>query len=339
MKYLKIYNKVDIKPFLNKRTGETKFGEKVNYLNPDIHFDEALQQCNSKYVLFGIKESIGVKANMGIQGTETAWESCLKSLLNTQNNSYNKGKRLLVLGHLDFNELMLEASNLSTSKADELSKLYDFVTLIDSCVSNLIFSIVSSGKIPIIVGGGHNNAYGNIKGTSLALNNKINVINFDAHTDFRALEGRHSGNGFSYAFQEGFLNKYFMFGLHENYTSKRVFKTIKSLESEIKFNTFEELIIRQELSFKSEIKRALTFFNNRKFGIEIDLDAIQGVSSSALTPSGFNANQCRQFIHELAKTKKALYLHLCEGAPDLELGNQNQTGKLLSYLITDFIKA
>ena len=89
-------------------------------------------------------------------------------------------------------------------------------------MTNLIFKIVSAGKTPIVIGGGHNNAYGNIKGTSLALNKPINVINFDAHTDFRALEGRHSGNGFSYAFQEGFLNNYFIFGIHENYSSKAV---------------------------------------------------------------------------------------------------------------------
>jgi arginase family enzyme len=38
----------------------------------------------------------------------------------------------------------------------------------------------------------------------------INAINFDAHSDFRILEGRHSGNGFSYAYEEGFLKKYFV---------------------------------------------------------------------------------------------------------------------------------
>jgi arginase family enzyme len=32
----------------------------------------------------------------------------------------------------------------------------------------------------------------------------VNAINFDAHSDFRILEGRHSGNGFSYAYEEGF---------------------------------------------------------------------------------------------------------------------------------------
>jgi formiminoglutamase len=54
----------------------------------------------------------------------------------------------------------------------------------------------------------------------------INAINFDAHSDFRILEGRHSGNGFSYAYEEGFL-KNIVFGLHENYTSKSVLDIIK----------------------------------------------------------------------------------------------------------------
>jgi formiminoglutamase len=72
-------------------------------------------------------------------------------------------------------------------------------------------------KNPII--GGHNNSYGNIKGTALAKGKPVNAINFDAHSDFRILEGRHSGNGFSYAYEEGFLKKFY-FGLHENYTSK-----------------------------------------------------------------------------------------------------------------------
>ena len=69
----------------------------------------------------------------------------------------------------------------------------------------LLKIIIKAKKIPIIVGGGHNNAYGIIKGSALALNKKINVLNIDAHADFRPLEGRHSGNGFSYAFHEGFI--------------------------------------------------------------------------------------------------------------------------------------
>ena len=63
-----------------------KFGEKVQYITNSQKLDEELTNTKAKFVLFGIKESVGVKANNGIQGTETAWDSCLSSLLNTQNN-------------------------------------------------------------------------------------------------------------------------------------------------------------------------------------------------------------------------------------------------------------
>src|SRR5690606_37852474 len=114
--------------------------------------------------------------------------------------------------------------------------LSEMVEEIDKEVSHIICQIVTAGKTPIIIGGGHNNAYGNIKGTALANTKPVNAINFDAHTDFRIQEGRHSGNGFTYAYDEGFLKNYFIFGLHENYASKAVMENIKKQSDRIKFN-------------------------------------------------------------------------------------------------------
>lgn len=338
MTSLNIYTQDDVFSLIDKRKGEKKFGEKVTFITDENNLDSELINSESKYVLFGINESIGVKANKGRQGTETAWNSALKSLMNTQNSHLNKGKDVLLLGCLEFHEKMAISKNLNTDNQEDLKQLYSMVEEIDVEVTNLIFKIVSAGKIPIIIGGGHNNAYGNIKGSSLALNKPLNVINFDAHTDFRAPEGRHSGNGFSYAFQEGFLNRYFIFGIHENYTSKNILKELSSHNKYINYNTFEAIAIRKETSFESEMQYALNFVKNAKFGIEIDLDAIQNTASSAMTPSGFSANDTRQFISYFGKTKNVTYLHLCEGAPSLDITNANQTGKLLSYLITDFMR-
>lgn len=336
---LKIYTQKDILSFVNKRKGEKKFGEKVNFIANHNDLDTELTNSTSKYVLLGINESIGVKANNGNQGTETAWNNALSSLLNTQNSPLNKGKKVLVLGCLEFPKKMEIAKQLSPNNPDDLKKLYNLVSEIDEVVTNLIFKIVSSGKIPIIIGGGHNNAYGNIKGTSLALNKPIHVINFDAHTDFRALEGRHSGNGFSYAFHEGFLTNYFIFGLHENYTSKTILEELNAHNKHINYNTFEAIAVRKESSFDNEMQYALRFIKKEKYGLEIDIDAIQNTASSAMTPSGFSVNETRQFVSYFGKSKKVAYLHLCEAAPTLENSNANQTGKLLSYLITDFMRA
>jgi len=336
---LKIYTEKDILSFVSKRKGEKKFGEKVNFIVNHNDLDNELINATSKYVLLGINESIGVKANKGNQGTENAWNSALSSLLNTQNSSLNKGKKVLLLGCLEFPEKMEIAKKLNTDNPEHLKKLYNLVSEIDEVVTNLIFKIVSAGKIPIIIGGGHNNAYGNIKGTSLALNKPINVINFDAHTDFRALEGRHSGNGFSYAFHEGFITNYFVFGLHENYTSKTILEELNAHNKHINYNTFEAIAVRKETNFDNEIQYAFCFIKKEKYGLEIDLDAVQNTASSAMTPSGFSVNETRQFVSYFGKSKKVAYLHLCEASPAIENNATNQTGKLLSYLITDFMRA
>ena len=91
---------------------------------------------------------------------------------------------------------------------------------------------------------------------------------------------------------------------------------------------------------KKKKKNALEFINNYFFGLEIDLDAIPNIASSAMTLSGYSIEQVRQFISFFAKNKNAAYLHICEGAPDLgEEKNNHLIGKLIGYLITDFIKA
>lgn len=337
MSALKIYSQKDILSFVKLRKGETKFGEKVKYIENATLLQNEIKNSKAKYVLFGIQESIGIKANNGIQGAETTFQNTLKSFLNTQNNAYNKGKRVLVLGHLEFPKLMKSAESLNPANTSELKQLFNFVDVIDQEVANLVFSIVSAGKIPIIIGGGHNNAYGNIKGTSLALNEPINVVNLDAHSDFRALEGRHSGNGFSYALTEGFLNNYYIFGLHENYTSKANFKLMLDYKDQVQYSTFEDLKIRNLVTFENEIKQVKNFLKGNKIGLEIDLDAVQNVASSAITPSGFSANEARQFVYSFRK-QQISYLHICEGASNLEVKNNNLTGKLISYLISDFIR-
>ncbi|WP_395052448.1 formimidoylglutamase [Flavobacterium sp.] len=324
----------------NYRSGEVKFGEKMTVIPNDADIIPFLVSCEQQFVLFGIPEDIGVRANYGRPGTNSAWESAIKSIANIQHNRFNKGSQIVVLGHLDASVEMLEVQNLDFNKTDDRKKMSDLVVKIDKEVAHIITQIVKAGKTPIIIGGGHNNAYGNIKGTALAKGKPINAINFDAHSDFRILEGRHSGNGFSYAFEEGFLKKYFIFGLHESYTSKSVLTELKKLQERVQFNTYDEVNIRKEKSFENELLYAKNFINNDFFGIEIDLDAIPNIPSSAMTLSGFSVEELRRFIYYFGKNENATYLHICEGAPSLDNDKNNHlVGKLIGYLVTDFIKA
>lgn len=301
---------------------------------------EFIKTCEAKYVLFGIPEDIGVRANYGRPGAASAWESAIKNIANIQHNRFCKGNQLVVLGQLDVTQVMKNVELLDFNDIDDRSKLSQLVDKIDKDVSHIIFNLIKLGKIPIVIGGGHNNSYGNIKGTALAKGKPINAINFDAHSDFRILEGRHSGNGFSYAYEEGFLKKYFIFGLHENYISKSVLDIIKKIEDRVRFNTYDSVNIRREKEFDHEMEQALDFINDDFYGLEIDLDAIPNIASSAMTMSGFSVEQLRQFISYFGKTKNVSYLHICEGAPDLgEEKNNHLIGKLIGYLVTDFMKS
>ncbi len=330
----------DLAKITNFRSGEIKFGEKMHTVPKDTDPEIFIKSCEAQYVLFGIPEDIGVRANYGRPGAASAWESAIKSIANIQHNRFCKGNRILVLGHLDVVDDMNHVKDLDFNITDHRKKLSQMVEKIDKEVAHIIFTIIKAGKTPIIIGGGHNNAYGNIKGTALAKGKPINAINFDAHSDFRILEGRHSGNGFSYAFEEGFLKKYFIFGLHESYTSKIVLDIIKKIEDRVRYNTYDEVNIRKQKNFDQELFQALAFIKNDPFGIEIDLDALPNIASSAMTMSGYSIEEVRLFVSYFAQSTNAAYLHICEGAPDLgEEKNSHLIGKLIGYLVTDFIKA
>ncbi|APA00627.1 MULTISPECIES: formimidoylglutamase [Flavobacterium] len=330
----------DLAKVTNHRSGEIKFGEKMLTVPHGANPISYIKNTDAKYVLLGIPEDIGIRANFGRPGAASAWNEAIKSIANIQHNRFCKGNQIIVLGQINVLEEMKEVENLDFNNIDDRVKLSQLVQKIDKDVSHIIFSIVKLGKIPIIIGGGHNNAYGNIKGTALAKGKPINAINFDAHSDFRILEGRHSGNGFSYAYEEGFLKKYFVFGLHENYTSKSVLDIIKKTEDRVRFNTYDSINIRKEKNFGQEMIYALEFIKSETFGIEVDLDAIPNIASSAMTLSGFSVEELRQFVSFFAKNKNAGYLHICEGAPDLDVDKNNHLiGKLIGYLVTDFIKS
>lgn len=325
---LKIYNFRDIEKLIVTRKCETKFGEKIRFINKleDLKIEKA------KFVLLGIPEDIGIRANYGKPGAAGAWKAALKILLNIQVNQFTSPENLILLGELNCTDQMQKAGNIDIKDPNYHAKLGDLVKEIDQALAEIMEKITAAGKIPIIIGGGHNNAYGNIKGAAKGLNQPVNILNIDAHTDLRILEHRHSGNGFSYAIEGGFLRKYAVFGLHKNYTPEYVFEEMKS--ENINFQLFEDVMhVLGELNQK--FKESLNFVNTSKFGLELDCDSIANFPSSAQSPTGFNLEQVRNFIKKVSEEKNCAYFHICEAAPTQE--NENQVGKALSYLISDFL--
>jgi formiminoglutamase len=330
------FTEIDLTRYTSQRSGEVKFGERMHTVPKGADMLDFMKESDAEFVMLGIPEDIGIRANYGRPGAANVWEATLRSLVNLHHNKFNKAGKLLVLGHIDVSDKMARAEGLNAQDKEQRKVLMGLVEEIDKDVSHTVCQIINAGKIPIIIGGGQNNAYGNIKGLALAKGKAVNAINFDSTTDFKQMEGRHSSNGFTYAFEDGFLKNYFVFGLHENYTSKGVLENVKKLSERVQYTTYEQIAIRKEKHFSEEMALAHGFIAHAPFGIEIDLGCLQDVAGTNMTPSGFSVEKARQFIHYFGKNANASYLHLCEG---ISSEQHTLTGKLITYLVSDFIKS
>jgi formiminoglutamase len=317
---------------ISRRQGETKLGERVQLMG-NGNWEDEVKDSPAKFVVLGIPEDIGVRANHGVGGAHTLWPVALKALVNVQSTTQLPGDDIFLLGAFDFADKMRQSENMTVEQLREL------VQYVDDTVQPLITAIIAAGKVPIVIGGGHNNSYPLIKGASLVNDKPVNCINLDAHSDFRAMEGRHSGNGFRYAHRGGFLEKYSVIGLHENYNSQDVIGELVD-DPDLHFSFFEDIFLRDKLSFEEAVKNAISKTAGRPVGLELDLDCIEKTLSSAYTPCGISAVQARQYVNWCAQLIHPVYLHLAEGAAELRDGRKAaSTGKLVAYLVTDFIKA
>jgi formiminoglutamase len=294
----------------SKRPFETKIGEIIS-----VDVNE-----NSRYGILGICEDIGPQANLGNPGSTNAFDAFLMKFLNMQSNRFLSGENCVLIGKI--------IQNISF---ESVEKSREIISELDDLVSQQISKILQDGLIPIVIGGGHNNAFPIIRSVSEYTKKPIHVINCDPHADFRPLEGRHSGNPFSTAFEEGFLQKYSVLGLHKAYNSENMLQQLE--QNQCAFTFFDDYVTGKS-SFKNDVlqtKEESTFV-----GLELDLDSIKDMPSSAKTPSGFSLEEARFYISTFAQN--SFYLHLPEAAPITD-NERNQVGKALAYLVSDFISA
>jgi formiminoglutamase len=347
LKHFTFYTKQDLLNQTRLRRYETKLGEKLRVVEDPAKLAESLAASSARYVLFGIPESIGIQANFGIGGAETAWPSFIQSFVNVQSTDKFTGEEIILPGFFDFSEVMLVIDSHSKSPDEKVDACRHAVAnIIDDEVEELVKIITTAGKIPVVIGGGHNNCYPIIKGSAKALHKlgkitkaQINAVNVDAHADFRIMEGRHSGNGFRYAMEEGYLGKYAIVGLHENYNPQSMMDDLYS-NVNIQYSFFEDIFMHERLNFLQSVAQAFSFADDQYTIVELDLDAVEGVLASAMTPSGISAIHARQYLNFAGANQLIAAVHICEGAERLQNGLESgQTGKLLSYLVSDFVKS
>lgn len=328
------------------RPGETRIGQQLLTLDLTDSLTDSLAKLKLrgvKFVLLGIPEDIGPKANLGRGGADQGWSAFLTSFCNLQQNPFIRAPEVALLGHIQCEDLQQQAATLDLNLASDLATLRQLVSQLDDRVSAVIHAIAQQQLIPIVIGGGHNNAYPILKGMSQGANTALAAINLDPHTDFRALEGRHSGNGFHYATEHGFLSHYFCLGIHELKNSAANLAALNHFH--FPAISYQQIWSRRELTFEQALNVATCYLGDsmKPIGIELDLDSISFMPASAYTNCGISISDAQFYVHRIASMEHSCYLHLAEGAPcqhpaGITQGNSD-IGQALASLVTTFIQA
>ena len=310
-------SRTDLDALVIRRAGERKIGESVH---PGV--------AGSRFTLLGIPEDIGVRSNGGRPGAAGGWHAFLGAFLNEQDNDFIDCRTIGCLGTVD-------TAGLGGDTTEALRRA---VAELDDRVEPIVRSVVERGSVPIVVGGGHNNALPILR--AVCHGRKIEraaSLNIDSHLDFRAIEGRHSGNGFSYAHEEGILGAYVVFGAHEGALAAH--RLVAFSDAGFSYASFESMCIRESESPSEALGRLIAQLSGTGLPVvlEVDLDAIADMPSSASSPMGWRVSEVAAFVHRAASRLSIAAFHLAEGAPSLAADGERRVGRALAALVRAFI--
>ncbi len=206
-----------------------------------------------------------------------------------------------------------------------------------AALGNRVSDLLKLGLFPILMGGGHDMAYGHYNGIKkhLGQNKTIGIINFDAHFDLRNNEGgNNSGTPFyqiardCIAAQRPF--EYLCLGIREDANDSNLFETALELEVDyIKTDQFSMHRLEQ-------VKREIKLFTDKVDVVYVTID-LDGFSSayapgvSAASPMGFSPDIVLESLKVIAETKKLISMDIAELNPALD--RDNQTAKLAASLV------
>jgi len=218
----------------------------------------------------------------------------------------------------------------------------------ESCQSALRTSVqklVSSGIFPIVIGGGHDLAYGHYMGLRDAVKKttktKIGILNFDAHFDLRTVDKKpNSGTPFNQLITELSTSDekfdYFAIGIQRQSNTKELFEIAKKSKVGYAIN-YECESASEELKTLQQKLRPFIERNDYLY-ITIDMDGFSSAYApgvSAPSPLGFTPYFVFKMLHFLFDTQKVISCDIAELNPKLDRDNltANLAAKLVDFIV------
>lgn len=185
--------------------------------------------------------------------------------------------------------------------------------------------------IPVIIGGGHETAFGHFLGHALC-DNKISIINIDAHADVRELKNGkpHSGSPFRQALEHEsmVIDKYTVAGLQPHAVSREHVRYIEAKNGECVFKPDTDKHVFERLFNEDTYSSIMASF---------DMDAVnqsEAPGVSAPCTNGLTADTWLAAVHSAGRCRSVVSFDLSEINPQVD--RQQQTSRLGALTIWHF---
>ncbi|MCL6263049.1 formimidoylglutamase [Craterilacuibacter sp. RT1T] len=202
-----------------------------------------------------------------------------------------------------------------------------------------VCAIAQDGHLPLVLGGGHETAYGHWLGLVRAYPHKrIGIINFDAHFDLRHADAASSGTPFAQiaadCAQKGLDFHYLCLGVAEPANTCALFDTALTLGAKWRLDT---AMTAWQLP---EIRQQLAEFigNVDLLYLTLDLDVLPAAQMPAVSaPAGFGVDSAviETLIVQIAQSGKLAGADLVEFNPKYDQDSHGaKTAARLAWTIT-----
>lgn len=277
---------------------------------------EKLESLNETCVIIGFESEEGVRRNKGQLGAAKA-PNALRSELAKLPWKLTKEKRLADIGTIECIGNDLEKSQKQ--------------------LGEVVNEVLNKKMIPIILGGGHETAYGHYLGVRnhIGEDAKLGIINIDAHFDLRPYDVQtSSGTMFRQILEQDENSNYFVLGIQRYGNTQELFD--KADELDVTY-IYEEEMHRGQFE---QVNTALEKFIQKHDYIMLTLctdvlNAAFAPGVSAPSPFGLDPTIVRAIIKAVTSHDKVLSFDISEVNPTMD--ENNRTVKLGAYLTNEAI--
>ncbi len=301
-------------------TASFRWHQVIKVFNLNIPNETKVNKNQKNFCFIGFECNEGVIRNLGREGTEKAPNYLRKELANLSWND-------------ELNINLYDAGNIFCANNNLEEAQYN--------LSEAVKKVLLLGMFPIILGGGHDIAFGNYRGVDGFIEKqqskkKLGIINFDAHFDLRPYKSTKGSSGTMFLQIADLCKKenkpfaYYCIGIQTYANTKRLFETAKELN--VKFELAKDIKEHNLTDIKSNINAFIA--ENDHIYMTVCSDVFSSAYApgvSAPQPFGLMPEISLELIKHVAASNKVISFDIAEISPRFD--EDNRTAKLGAIII------